>query len=86
MVNFGFGLGFTFPQGRDGQNGAMPSARTNQFRISKIIASVYGQVIETFFQYRILYLANGSTGGQYTCSSGLVDYYLQFITAYIHID
>ncbi len=58
----GFGLGFTFPQGRDGQNGAMPSARTNQFRISKIIVSVYGQVSETFFQYRTLYLANGSTG------------------------
>ncbi len=61
----GFGLGFTFPQGRDGQNGAMPSARTNWFRISKIIASVYGQVSETFSNtesLNIVYFSNGSTG------------------------
>jgi len=34
---FGFGLGCTFPQGRDGQNGTIPLVRTNKCRIFKIV-------------------------------------------------
>jgi hypothetical protein len=43
-TGFGFGLGFTFPQGRDGQNGTIPLAQINQYQILKLVFDVYGQV------------------------------------------